>query len=145
MESKSIEMDIVGRVMALEQKLRGLQGRVSALEIRLSSDSRDACPLDPLDHTEFISGECAHTVPDLSALEGRIAAIESAVHDKPLMSASIGKKNFALDLTGIVVGMSLLVIGVLLSTDSFDILRNPLLAFGAGIVVLACVLVKIIK
>ena len=52
------------------------------------------------------------------------------------------KKNLALDLTGLIVGLAMLAIGVLLSTNSFDMLRNPLLAFGAGIAILACVALR---
>jgi len=37
-----------------------------------------------------------------------------------------------------VIGLSALAIGFLLAVGSIDILRNPLLAFAAGIVILAC-------
>jgi hypothetical protein len=43
-----------------------------------------------------------------------------------------------LDVTGIVVGLSMLAVGMLLATDSVDLLRNPLLAFGGGFIILAC-------
>jgi len=41
-------------------------------------------------------------------------------------------------MTGIIVGLSMLAVGVLLATGSVDLLRNPALAFAAGIVILAC-------
>ncbi|HEY3421909.1 MAG TPA: hypothetical protein VGK13_02040 [Methanocellaceae archaeon] len=142
MESKSIEADITGRVMALEQKLRGLQGRVSALEMRLSMETPGACQVSLYDGMEFISGEPSqqHT-PDMSALEGRLSSMEAALQDKKAERAD--KKNLALDLTGLIVGLAMLAIGVLLSTGSFDVLRNPLLAFGAGIAILACVALRL--
>jgi hypothetical protein len=143
MESKSIQTDITGRVMALEQKLRGLQGRVSALEMRLSMESPDTCQPCLYDGTEFVSGESYAETPDVSALEGRLSAMEAVLRDKPARHAD--PKSLAFDLTALVVGLSLLAIGVLLSTDSFDILRNPMLAFGAGVAVLACAVIKLIK
>lgn len=140
MESKSIEMDITGRVMALEQKLRGLQGRVSALEMRLSIETPGACQISLNDGIEFISGEPSlQHVPDISALEGRLSSMEERLQNK-----KVDKKNLALDLTGLIVGMAMLVIGILLSTNSFDVLRNPLLAFGAGIAILACVALRFV-
>lgn len=141
MESKSIEMDITGRVMALEQKLRGLQGRVSALEMRLSMDTPGACPISLYDGMEFISGEPSQPhAPDMSVIEGRLSSMEATLLNKK--AERTDGKNLALDLTGLIVGLALLAIGVLLSTNSFDVLRNPLLAFGAGIAILACVALR---
>ena len=138
MESKSIETDVTGRVMALEQKLRGLQGRVSAVEMRLSMETPGPCQINLYDGMEFISGEpCPQQSPDMSALEGRLSSLEAVLQNKK--AERVDKKNLALDLTGLIVGVALLAIGVLLSTNSFDVLRNPLLAFGAGIAILACV------
>jgi hypothetical protein len=116
--------DVVGRVMALEQKTRGLSGRVSALEMRFSSGSPGEAP----DNTEFVPGERR---PGPS-IEERLSALEEAPGNKAPAKVS------ALDATGLVVGISLLAVGVLLSSGSFDLLKNPLLAFAAGITVLAC-------
>ena len=143
MESKSIEIDITGRVMALEQKLRGLQGRVSALEMRLSMETPGTGQVNLFDGMEFISGEpCPQPAPDIAVIEGRLSSMEAMLQNKK--SERSDKKNLALDLTGLVMGLALLAIGVLLSTNSFDILRNPLLAFGAGIAILACVALRFI-
>jgi hypothetical protein len=143
MESKSIEMDITGRVMALEQKLRGLQGRVSALEMRLSMETPVPGQVSLYDGMEFISGEpCPQQAPDMAVIEGRLSSMEAMLQNKK--SERSDKKNLALDLTGLIVGLALLAIGVLLSTNSFDVLRNPLLAFGAGIAILACVALRFI-
>jgi hypothetical protein len=143
MESKSIEADITGRVMALEQKLRGLQGRVSALEMRLSMETPGACQISLYDGMEFVSGEPSRQhAPDISVLEGRLSSMEATLLNKKADRAD--KKNLALDLTGLIIGLAMIAIGVLLSTNSFDILRNPLLAFGAGIAILACVALRII-
>ncbi len=114
--------DVVGRIMALEQRTRGLNGRLSALEMRLSGDA-SAC-----DATEFVP---AGTGPNTS-LEGRVAALEAAAGSPPARRVSV------LDVTGIVVGLSMLAVGVLLATGSVDLLRNPLLAFAGGIIVLGC-------
>lgn len=116
--------DIVGRIMALEQRTRGLNGRLSALEMRFSGDT-SAC-----DVTEFVPAG-----PDSApaSLEGRVAALEAAISKR-----APAQKVSALDVTGIVVGLTMLAVGVLLATDSIDLLRNPLLAFAGGLIVLAC-------
>jgi hypothetical protein len=120
---KTAEPDLVGRIMALEQKARGLSGRVSALEMRFSGEAA------AYDDTEFVPGERRRE----PSLEGRITALEAALREKrraPRVSV--------FDVTGVVVGLSLLAVGALLATGSVDLLRNPLLAFAAGIVILAC-------
>ena len=121
---RSSEPDIVGRIMALEQRTRGLYGRVGALEMRFSGEAA-AC-----DDTEFVPGERRR---DLS-LEGRIASLEAALSERRPAS----RKVSMLDVTGVVVGLSLLAVGALLATGSTDLLRNPLLAFTAGVIILAC-------
>jgi hypothetical protein len=143
MEIKSIEMDITGRVMALEQKLRGLQGRVSALEMRLSMETPGTCQISLYDGMEFISGEPSQLhSSDMSLLEGRLSSMEATLLNKKAEHED--RKSLALDLTGLIVGLTMLAIGALLSTNSFEVLRNPLLAFGAGIVILACVALRFI-
>ena len=127
-----MEIDIVGRVMALEQKTRGLYGRVSAMEMRLSMGPAEAAVYDG---TEFVSGE-GHLQRTTASLEDRIAALESSIQEKK--SALAVQKVSMLDITGIVIGLSMLAVGALLAMDSIDILRNPLLAFTAGIIILAC-------
>ncbi|HTY90521.1 MAG TPA: hypothetical protein VMC84_05030 [Methanocella sp.] len=121
--NKSGEPDIIGRVMALEQRTRGLSGRVSALELRFSGES--AC--DPV---EFVPGE---PPAGGARLEDRVAALEAAMSKK-----APPQKVSMFDVTGLIVGLSMLAVGVLLATGSFDLLRNPLLAFAGGLVILAC-------
>jgi hypothetical protein len=132
--NKNVEPDIVGRVMALEQRTRGLHGRVSALEMRFSSG--DAGAYDP---TEFISGESQRET-SRTPIEDRLAALETALSKKPG-----AQKMSMLDVTGIVVGLSMLAVGALLATDSVDLLRNPLLAFAGGFIVLACAVGRLLK
>ena len=128
---KNVEPDIVGRVMALEQRARGLHGRVSALEMRFSPGNS---PVNTSagDTLEFVPGEApaGHAGP---SLEDRVAALETAVSNRmPAQKVSM------LDVTGILVGISLLIVGILLATDSVGLLKNPALAFAAGLVILAC-------
>jgi hypothetical protein len=130
---KSAEPDIVGRVMALEQKMRGLYGRVSALEMRFSPGEAAA-----YDDTEFVSGERRREL----SLEGRMTALEAALKEK--RRAPNAQKVSMLDVTGVVVGFSLLAVGALLAAGSIDLLRNPLLAFTAGIVILACAVGRLV-
>ena len=124
---KNVDPDIVGRVMALEQRARGLNGRVSALEMRFSSDGAS-----PSEVMEFIPGE-PPVDQSRARLEDRVVALEAAIGKKvPAQNVSM------LDLTGILVGITMLAVGLLLATDSIDLLKNPLLAFAAGFVILAC-------
>ncbi len=130
---KEQDADIMGRVMALEQRTRGLYGRVNALEMRLSG-SRGA---DAQDDCEFVAGE---SLPN--GLEKRVDALEAIANERIRADA---RRASMLDITGMVVGISLLAVGVLLSTNSFDLLRNPLLAFTCGIVILGCSVGRLFK
>jgi len=130
---KGQEADILGRLMALEQRTRGLNGRVNALEMRLSG----AAVGDVQDECEFIAGELP---PD--SLEKRVAALEAIANGRKEPDA---RGASMLDITGMVVGLSLLAVGVLLSTNSIDLLRNPLLAFTVGVIILACSMGRLLK
>jgi BMFP domain-containing protein YqiC len=127
--NKNVEPDIVGRVMALEQRTRGLNGRVSALEMRFSQGAGEASA----DFTEFVPGEAPRERRGAS-LDERVRALEASLSKKP----PTAQKMSMLDVTGIVVGLSMLAVGMLLATDSIDLLRNPLLAFAGGFIILAC-------
>jgi hypothetical protein len=144
MASKSIEPDIIGRVMALEQRTRGLHGRLSALEIRFSSPEKsnyDGPAVDSItmvDLVEFVPGE----VPRESRgdpLEDRMAALEAAI-GKPKRPEAVSM----VDITGLLVGACLLAVGVMLATDSAGLLKNPALAFAVGILIIACALGRIV-
>ena len=130
---KGQEADILGRVMALEQRTRGLHGRVNALEMRLSG----AVGPDAQEDCEFVAGE---RLPD--SLEKRVAALEAIANGRKEPDA---RGASMLDITGMVVGLSLLAVGVLLSTNSIDLLRNPLLAFTVGVIILACSMGRLLK
>ena len=75
------------------------------------------------------------------SIERRIAALEAAVGEK---KGAPAKTASALDVTGVVVGLSLLAVGALLGVGSIDLLRNPLLALTAGFVILACALWRLV-
>lgn len=120
--------DILGRVMALEQRARGLSGRVNALEIRFSSGNGGVDPV------EFVPAE---QPPAAGGLEGRVAALEASMGRKPQQKVSM------LDATGLVVGLILLAAGILLATGSIDLLRNPLLSFSGGVATLSCALYRL--
>ncbi len=130
--NKSVEPDTIGRVMALEQKTRGLSGRVSALEIRFSPGETSPVEAAAYDATEFVPGEPRRD----ASVESRIAALEAALGENGRTSGP--RKVSAFDVTGLVIGISLLAVGALLATDSIDLLRNPLLASTAGAIILAC-------
>ena len=127
------EPDIIGRVMSLEQKTKGLYGRISAIEMHISMEQGEARAYDTL---EFIPGERQAPKVTVMPLENRVAALESALGKNKKVMA-LGNISM-LDVTGLVIGVSALGIGFLLFIGSIDILRSPLLAFAAGTVILAC-------
>lgn len=119
--------DYTGRVMSIEQRLRGLQGRVRALEMRVSTRDSPIEASEALDEIEFIAACPVDSVPDDIVL--RLEALEKKAGPAP------GPDT--LDVSGIVGGLALIGAGLLLSAGSFDLLKNPLLAFGTGIALLA--------
>jgi hypothetical protein len=125
--------DVIGRVMSLEQKTKGLYGRISAIEMRISMEQGEAQAYDTL---EFIQGERPASKVTAMSLENRVATLESAL-EKNKKIISPGNISM-LDVTGLVIGISALSIGFLLFIGSTDILRSPLLAFAAGTVILVC-------
>jgi len=131
--AKGQEPDTIGRVMVLEQKTKGLYGRISAIEMRISREPGEA---QDYDTTEFIPGERPLAKGTALPLETRVMALENALK-KSEKAPALGNLSM-LDATGLVIGIAALAIGFLLASGSIDILRNPLLAFAAGIIILVC-------
>ena len=130
---RSMEPDIIGRVMSLEQKTKGLYGRVSAIEMRISMEQGEVQDYDAM---EFVPGERPAAKGAAVPLENRVAALESSFKGNK-RSLAVGNISM-LDVTGLVIGISALAIGFLLAIGSIDILRSPLLAFAVGIIIVAC-------
>jgi hypothetical protein len=142
---ESVNLDVMGRVMSLEQRTKGLQGRIAALEARLSGPAGQDIAVDPgnRDDLEFIQA-----LP-LSGLRPGLEA-----HDtwqpvpEPMMDPhenSASPRPGALrpvDTTGIIAGAILIGAGLLLYTGNIDLIKNPLLSFGCGIFVTILSLLK---
>lgn len=148
--TKNTETDLAGRVMSLEQKFRGLHGRVSALEMRLSPGASGEDDIDEYDLTEFVA--CGNTgisggIPDSVDLEDRVRSLEERLGrtDASVQRSHAEGSVHTIDITGLIMGISMIAIGILLSTNSLDMLKNPMLAFVCGVSLLAYVTFKAIK
>lgn len=138
--------DAPGRVIWLEQKVRGLEARTRALELYMSGpgcqNSKYGQPLQALPEDEYVpAGATAHDV-DYAGLENRLAALEKA--SKPGKKGPVGAApGRAIDVTGLLIGSALIITGVLLYSGSMDLLKNPLLSLGCGILITAYALIRL--
>ncbi|MGA9140453.1 MAG: hypothetical protein WBZ29_09530 [Methanocella sp.] len=123
------DADLSGRVMCLEQRTKGLQGRISAIEVRLSGTAvrqdNEAGACNDMDYIPAagFSGFCQQPgrMPDQACQQ---------VSHRP------GPVR-AVDATGLIAGAILIGIGILLYAGNLEILRNPIVAMGCGILLIA--------
>jgi hypothetical protein len=129
---ESVNMDVMGRVMFLEQRTKGLQGRLSAIEMRLSGNGGHDFSPGPAEDTEFIpAAGLSNLPPGTGTTDHRPPAIERSMAVDPVHQQRAVPK--ALDMTGIVAGLILIGAGLLLYTGNIDLIKNPLLSLGCGI------------
>jgi hypothetical protein len=132
---ESVNADIMGRVMSLEQRTQGLQGRLAALEARLSDTAGNAGNYndDIREDVEFVAAiRLTPLCPGPSPLE--IPAEHGLPIKSDCNSAIPGQRVLhSIDATGVVAGTILLGAGLLLSTGNVDLIKNPLLSLGCGI------------
>lgn len=133
--------DVYGRIMSLEQKVRGLSARIHAMELSLSlPGGRESSTL--LAEDEFVPATSAGMGEDV-VLENRLLALEKALTLKEPKDLNLLAARHTKDMTGILIGGILIVTGILLYTGSTDILRNPLLSLGCGILIIACAIARV--
>jgi hypothetical protein len=131
-----INTDMVGRIMSLEQRTKGLQGRISALEARLSctTDNDSSSVKGISEDTEFIPAiDLSSLCPGPSSLDARLSALEQTVKKSDNRVSSYHIIPRAGDITGVVAGAILVVAGLLLYTGNIDMLKNPLMSMACGI------------
>ena len=120
--------DLPGRIMSLEQKYRGIQGRVSAIEMRLSPSAGDEEGL------EFIAcSDGEEPSVDRDAIQKRMALIEKQVSE--LKGGGETKNHVVMhtiDITALLTGIGLMGLGIIIWLNGYDLLRNPLLPIGCG-------------
>jgi hypothetical protein len=122
--------------MSLEQRTKGLQGRLAALEARLSDTAGNASNYndDIREDIEFVAAmRLTPLCPGPSPLE--IPVSENGLPMKSDSNSAIpGRRALhSIDATGVVAGTILLGAGLLLSTGNVDLIKNPLVSLGCGI------------
>lgn len=141
----SPEKDLVGRVMSLEQRIKGLQGRIAAIEACLSGPgaAHHIRPQVPVD--DFIPAPLHDDQPEPAQPSVPVAPQSSAI--VTLSSESIARRQPArptIDTTGIIAGTILIGAGLLLYGGNIETIKNPLVAVGCGILLLGSVLVRLL-
>jgi|AGTN01.3.fsa_nt_gi hypothetical protein len=149
-KSYSIDKDLAGRLMSLEQRMKGLQGRTAAIEARLSgpgSSSVDGIPASCADNysDDFVpaSATCPKDVDDQRD-EPEPGRQSNGTIRVPEASNKQRHARKAVDTTGLIAGVILVGAGILLYFGNFEIIRNPAVALGCGILLLGSVLVRTI-
>ncbi len=149
-KSYSIDKDLAGRLMSLEQRMKGLQGRTAAIEARLSgpgSSSVDGIPAScPENYSDDFVPACAAYRRDA---DNQRDDPEPGYHlNGTIRVPEVGNKQRharkAVDTTGLIAGVILVGAGILLYSGNFEIIRNPAVALGCGILLLGSVLVRTI-
>ncbi len=140
----TIDKDLAGRVMAIEQRLKGLQGRTAAIEARLScpDNARPRYTEDPGD--DYV--QAMHSTDTKATGEVAIVAMGAGSVSQGLIKDSGTKvrRSFNVDATGLIAGGILIGAGLLMYMGSFDLLKNPLVATGCGILLAGCALRRIV-
>jgi len=136
------DTDIFGRILSIEQRIRGLQGRVAAIETRLSGPGDvggkpSVLPAPP--EEEFVPAFAGipgqHEEHEPASGQTLMPAAGDADHRRPGIRA--------IDGTGLIAGAILIGAGLLLYTGNLNLLRNPLLALGCGILLITGAVARI--
>ncbi|HEY3274203.1 MAG TPA: hypothetical protein VGJ92_10600 [Methanocella sp.] len=131
-------MDMTGRILSLEQRVKGLYGRIAAIEARISCPGNDRVPEANEPFEDF--------VPAANCLDRQNASDYCTSDDQqqPAVRASTpvdpgtGRKaKPATDMTGLIAGAILIGAGILLLTGNVETIKNPLVAIGCGILLIA--------
>jgi hypothetical protein len=130
-------MDVTGRVLSLEQRVKGLQGRIAAIEARLSC-AGDLPAGNSYPAEDFVPA--TRNTDHLALAEPGIPGDEKCPANPapgvPGTTSGLPEKQTS-DLTGLLAGAILIGAGLLLLTGNLEILKNPLAAIGCGILLIA--------
>ncbi len=140
----SLDMDLAGRVMAIEQRLKGLQGRTSALEARLSSPEGADAGGTAGTTEDFV---VAMSPAAVAASRGPAIADRETPSPEPRIrggSAITGRTRPGVDATGLIAGGILIGAGVLLFAGNFDLIKNPIVAMGCGVLLAGTALRRLV-
>jgi hypothetical protein len=130
--------------MSLEQRTKGLQGRISALEARLSGTACDDRTSDPGNggDVEFVAAaQLSSPYPAHGTLDARPSALEQTLNAAIPENTGLSR---AFDATGLIAGAILIGAGLLLFTGNIEIVRNPLAVMGCGILLIGTAIKRIV-
>jgi hypothetical protein len=131
----SVIMDMTGRVLSLEQRFKGLQGRLAAIEARLSCPGGNSGNDIPEEDFVPATGQFdKHETADYGMSDDQKCSAGRAPPDPGPVTAGVTKMNF--DITGMIAGAIMLGAGILLFTENLEIIKNPLVAIGCGILLM---------
>ena len=142
---ESVALDVMGRVMSLEQRTKGLQGRIAALEARLSGPAGQAITGTPGngDDIEFVQAlPFSSHQPRPEAHDTGQPSPGSMINSHGNCASPRPAAPRPLDTTGIIAGLILIGTGLLLYMGNIDLIKNPLLSLGCGICVTVLSLLK---
>ncbi|MGE5465292.1 MAG: hypothetical protein ACM3PB_00155 [Betaproteobacteria bacterium] len=144
---ESINTDVIGRVMSLEQRTKGIQGRLSALEARLSGIASDDGAGDPgiSRDVEFVPAPGLSVMYQMqSTHEARPSALELSLNQPAMRENHKFPMNQAFNVTGLIAGAIMIGASLLLFTGNIEIIKNPLAAMGCGILLIGTALKRIV-
>ena len=131
-------MDMTGRILSLEQRVKGLHGRIAAIEARISCPGSDSAPGDHEPFEDFVPA--TNNFDQERDIDNRLPgdpehpAGQAMTHVDP----GFGRRaKQAMDLTGLIAGAILIGAGILLLTGNVETMKNPLVAIGCGILLIA--------
>jgi len=143
----TIDSDAVGRIMSLEQRTKGLQGRISAIEVRLSGTAdKDGCRESGVcEDTEFVpAAQHSSLCPEPGTIEARLSGLELTLNQCIMPENHRLPASRTFDITGLIAGVIMIGASLLLYTGNFDVIKNPLLAMGCGILLIGGALKRIV-
>jgi hypothetical protein len=143
--NRPVVPDMTGRVLSLEQRVKGLHGRIAAIEARISCPEIDSAQGNngpPEDFVPATNNSDQQSYADYGVSGDRKYP---AVQALPCVGPGFGRKaKPAADLTGLIAGAILIGAGILLLTGNVEILKNPIAAIGCGILFIAGALKRIV-
>jgi hypothetical protein len=144
-KNHNMDMDLSGRIMSLEQRLKGLQGRTAAIETRLSCPGNENISCAGHADEDFVPA-MKYSEISVDNLEGKPETVISSKKSS-LPAASVGKQlpvRPIVDTTGLIAGATLVGAGLLLFSGNIDVIKNPLVAIGCGILLIANALKRLV-
>lgn len=153
------ETDMQGRLLALEQKFKGLNARLCAIEMSISRNGVPDAIVRKNPNVKDYAGETENCVSEdfvpasaclnqsgekYDDFQKRLETLERLA-GKPVISNSRLSNMPLFDITGLIAGSILIAVSLLLYTQNFEMLKNPVLPLASGAILMACVALKLYK